>query len=125
MTVCIEPLNRGESNVLNSVLEAMELAREADHDRVRVLADLYHLVLEAEPMAHLVEADIRISHVHVADTERRAPGQGTYPYQAFFSTLQEIDYDNRCSVECHWDNLRTESGPALEYLQGMWARSSV
>jgi sugar phosphate isomerase/epimerase len=125
MTVCIEPLNRGESNVLNDVEEGAVLAQGAGHTRVRVLADLYHLVLEAEPMTHLLEASTWISHVHVADTHRRAPGQGSYPYQAFFSALHEIDYDERCSVECHWDDLPTECGPALEYLQRTWATSSA
>lgn len=120
MIVCIEPLNRSESNVLNDVHEAAQLAQAADHPGVSVLADLYHIVRETEPWEHLVEASSLISHVHVADTGRRAPGQGTYAYPAFFSTLQQINYDKRCSVECQWDDLPSECGPALEYLQKMW-----
>jgi sugar phosphate isomerase/epimerase len=125
MTVCIEPLNRSESNVLNDVHEAAQLAQAADHPQVSVLADLYHIVRETEPMEHLIEASSWISHVHVADTERRAPGQGTYPYPAFFSALQQINYDERCSVECSWVDLPIECGPALEYLRKMWNRPAL
>ena len=121
MTVCIEPLNRSESNVLNDVHEAAKLAQASAHPKVSILADLYHIVREAEPLAHLIEASTWISHVHVADTGRRAPGQGTYPYPAFFSSLQQISYDERCSIECRWDDLPTECGPALAYLQRMWS----
>jgi len=120
MGLCIEPLNRSESNVLNDVQEAMLLSQQAGHPQVRVLADLYHIERENEPMAHIAEAGSRISHVHVADTGRRPPGQGTYPYPAFFSTLREIGYDDRCSVECRWEDLPTECGPALAFLQRMW-----
>jgi len=120
MVLCIEPLNRSESNVLNDVREAARLAQQADHPRVTVVADLYHIVLEEEPMEHLTEAGEWISHVHVADTGRRSPGLGAYPYPAFFSTLQQIGYDERCSVECRWEDLATECGPALAFLRRMW-----
>jgi sugar phosphate isomerase/epimerase len=125
MILCIEPLNRNESNVLNDVREATQLAQEADHARVRVLADLYHIEREQEPLAHIVEAGSRISHVHVADTGRRSPGQGTYPYPAFFSTLQQIGYDDRCSAECRWEDLPTECGSALGFLRRMWNRPAA
>ncbi len=122
MVLCIEPLNQSESNVLNDIREATQLAQEADHTQVKVLADLYHIEREREPLAHVVEAGSRMSHVHVADSGRRPPGQGTYPYPAFFSTLQQIGYDDRCSVECRWEDLPTECGPALGFLRRMWNR---
>lgn len=125
ITVCIEPLNRSESNVLNDLSEAVRLAQEADHSQVKALADLYHMVREGEPMGHLAEAGGWISHVHVADTDRRPPGRGTYPYPGFFSALQQIGYNGRCSVECRWEDLSTECGPALEFLRRMWDRATL
>jgi sugar phosphate isomerase/epimerase len=125
IAVCIEPLNRAESNVINSVAEGTELAREVDHPRVRVLADLYHMVVEEEPIAeHLAQAGDWIRHVHVADTGRRPPGTGDYPYPAFFRALWQTGYDERCSVECRWTDLATECGPALEFLRQVWDKST-
>ncbi|MCS7222568.1 MAG: sugar phosphate isomerase/epimerase family protein [Anaerolineae bacterium] len=121
MQVAIEPLNRGESNVINSVLEAVELAKAADHPAVRVLADLYHLVLEGEPIQDLIAADEWLVHVHVADAERRFPGSGSFPYPAFFGALKAIGYDQRISVECHWDDFATEGPRALAFLRQTWA----
>jgi len=124
MMVCIEPLNRSESNVLNDLGEAVRLAQEADHPQVRALADLYHMVREEELMEHLAEMGSWISHVHVADTDRWPPGTGSYPYPAFFSTLRQIGYDGRCSIECRWEDLAAECGPALKFLRRMWHRAT-
>lgn len=124
MVVCIEHLNRGESNVLNDLNEALRLAMEADHPQVKVLADLYHIIREEEPMEHVVAAGGRLTHIHVADTDRGPPGTGSYPYPAFFSALQQIGYDGRCSIECRWEDLATQCGPALEFLQQTWEKTA-
>lgn len=120
LILCIEPLNRAESNVLNDLGEVVQLAQEAHHPQVKVLADLYHMVREEEPIARLSEVSDWISHVHVADTDRCAPGLGSYPYTAFFSTLHQIGYDGGCSIECRWEDLAAECGPALEFLRRTW-----
>jgi len=120
MLIAIEPLNRAECNVLTDLEEAVQLAREADHPQMRVLADLYHMVREAEPMARLLTAGEWIAHVHVADTDRRAPGSGSYPYPAFFAALRQIGYDGRCSIECRWEDLAAECAAALQFLRQGW-----
>ncbi len=121
MQLAIEPLHRGESNVINSVIEAVELAKAADHPAVRVLADLYHLIVEDEPIQDLTLAGGMLAHVHVADTGRRFPGSGSYPYPAFFGALKAIGYDQRISVECHWDDFAAECPRALAFLRQAWA----
>lgn len=125
MTVCIEPLNRRESNVLNDLSEAVQLAQQADHPQVRALADLYHMVREEEPMERLAEAGDWISHVHVADTDRRPPGTGSYPYPEFFAALRQMGYDARISIECRWEDLATECASALEFLRQMGDRAAL
>ncbi len=121
MQVAIEPLNRGESNIINSVAEALELAQVADHPAVKVLADLYHIVVEDEPISHVAAAGAMLAHVHVADTGRRYPGSGSYPYPEFFTALRAIGYDQRVSVECRWEDFATESQAALAFLRQAWA----
>ncbi len=123
MQVAIEPLNRGECNIINSVAEALDLAQASGHPAVRVLADLYHIVVENEPMSHIATVGDMLAHVHVADTGRRYPGSGSYPYPEFLSTLKAIDYDQRISVECRWEDLASESRMALQFLREAWARA--
>ena len=49
-TLAIEPLNRKESNIINSVAEGVRFARQVNRPEIRVLADFYHIDEEREPL---------------------------------------------------------------------------
>ncbi|MCE7983486.1 MAG: sugar phosphate isomerase/epimerase [Caldilinea sp. CFX5] len=116
MTVVIEPLNRKESNILNSVDEAVALAQRVNRPAIRVLADFYHMDEEQEPLQHLLDYKDWLAHIHVADTGRRAPGMGSYPYPEFVSLLEQAGYDGMVSIECRWEDFAAEAGPACRFL---------
>jgi len=120
VTIVIEPLNARESNIVNSVVEGMELAQAADHPRVRLLADLYHMMEDDEPLENITTCAAWLDHVHVADTTRGAPGEGDYPYEEFFRRLHAGGYSGRLSIECRWDDLERQAGPAGQFLRRMW-----
>ncbi|MGQ9631725.1 MAG: sugar phosphate isomerase/epimerase family protein [bacterium] len=116
--IAIEPLNRRESNILNSVKEAYALAGEVGRPEVNVLADLYHVMMEDEPLSHIVEAKDKLIHIHVADgNDRLYPGGGDYDYAAFKRALDEASYDSGISAECRWENFEEEAPKALKYMK--------
>ncbi|MCX8053064.1 MAG: sugar phosphate isomerase/epimerase [Armatimonadetes bacterium] len=117
LVVAIEPLNSKESNIINSVAQGLEFVRRADHPFVKVLADLYHIDEEQEPLDHVVNAGNDLVHTHTADTGRYYPGSGSYPHREFFERLRSIGYNDRMSVECKWDDFETECVKALEFLR--------
>jgi sugar phosphate isomerase/epimerase len=101
VTIALEPLNRGESNIINSVAEAMQYVREVDHPGFRCLVDSYHFWLEDEPLENLAAAMPWIAHVHVADKVGRAPPgeSGQSDYRPFFRVLKSGGYDGPISIE--------------------------
>lgn len=117
LTIAIEPLNRKESNIINSVSEGVLFAKEVDRPSIRVLADFYHMDEEDEPLATLVENRDWLAHIHVADTGRRSPGTGRYPYAEFVEQLKRAGYDDMVSVECRWQDFEAEAGPSVEFLR--------
>jgi sugar phosphate isomerase/epimerase len=127
VTIVAEPLNRGECNILNSVGEAMEYVREIDSPGFECLVDSYHFWLEDEPLANLVDAGRHIKHVHVADRDgRTAPGGGgatAEMYRDFFSTLKQIGYDGRISIEGKIEYTPEAVKKSLDYLQAAWAEA--
>jgi len=123
VSIAIEPLNRKESNVINSVAEGVRLAKAVDRPSIRVLADLYHMEEDAEPTDTVVENAAWLTHVHVADSGRLAPGTGSYPYAEFFGYLKSTGYRGRIAVECKWQDFEEEAGPAVEYLHKMWEQA--
>ena len=58
VTLALEPLNRKESNLINSVKEAVELVKDINSPIVRVLADFYHMDEDNEPLETIVEHKI-------------------------------------------------------------------
>lgn len=116
ITVVIEPLNRRESNILNSVPEGDAMAARVNRPSIRNLADFYHMDEEDEPLTNIVLCKERLAHVHVADSGRRAPGTGSYPYADFVEQLRLANYDGMVSVECRWEDFAAEAGPACAYL---------
>ncbi|MCL6442217.1 MAG: sugar phosphate isomerase/epimerase [Alicyclobacillus sp.] len=117
MQVNIEFLNRKETNIILSLLEAADYARKVAHPSVKILADLYHMMEEEEPLTDLYPVAAELGYVHVADSDRLYPGSGTYPYASFFSILQEIGYDGPVSVECRWVNQVQEMKQAATFLR--------
>ena len=117
LKIAIEPLNRKESNIINSVAEALELAIAVGRPEVRVLADLYHIDEEREPLSHVADAALWLLHAHTADTGRYRPGSGSYDNLGFIRTLLNMGYDGRMSVECKWNDFASEAPLALEFLR--------
>ncbi|MGN6503973.1 MAG: sugar phosphate isomerase/epimerase family protein [Tepidisphaeraceae bacterium] len=122
VTIVIEPLNRGECNIINSVAEAMTYVRRVNHPAVKCLVDSYHFWLENEPLSNLEAAMPWIHHVHVADKQGRvAPGEsGASDYVPFFKVLKAGGYDRLISVECAGFDFNTNGPRALECLQNAW-----
>jgi sugar phosphate isomerase/epimerase len=119
LTIAIEPLNHKESNVINSVVEAVDFAEMAARPEVQALADLYHIDEELEPLSHVAEAGSYLAHCHTADTGRFAPGSGGYDHVGFFRAMKSAGYDKRISIECRWNDFDSELTPALQFLRGI------
>ena len=124
VVVAIEPLRRGKSNLLNTVEEGARLARQIGRAGVRTLADTFHMEAEGEALSAIPAAADVLAHTHTADTDRLAPGTGSYPHAAFFRALAEAGYDERCSIECTWNEaFDAQIGPALQHLRNAAGRA--
>lgn len=126
VTLVIEPLNRKECNVLNSVAEAMEYVRAIDHPNIQCLVDSYHFWLEDEPLENLRAAMPWIKHVHVADKVGRVPPgeSGQADYRPFFAVLKQGRYEGLISIEAAGFKDIAGVGPrSLAFLKAQWGEA--
>jgi len=123
-TVVIEPLNRGESNLINSVAESVRFAEQINRPEIRVLADFYHMDEENEPLETLRDCAPWLAHIHLADTGRRNPGSGSYDYDRFMGLLKEIRYTGAISSECKLENPEPEMRHSLAFLRRYWTETA-
>lgn len=121
ITIVIEPLNKKESNIINSVPEAVEFAEKVNRKPIQVLADFYHMDEENEPLGNIVSSKKYLKHIHVADTGRFSPGTGNYPYEEFVNQVKQADYNGRISIECSCNDFEKEVKSARKYLEEVFA----
>ena len=126
ITIAIEPLNKAESNIINTVKEAISLAEEVNLPHIKVLADSYHMDLENESFTFLTQGikDGWISHVHISDRNRRFPGElneeESMDFSKLFLVLQEAKYKGRISAECNAASLVEVSAQSLQFVKNTW-----
>ena len=118
----LEPLNRNECNVFTSLAESRAFIEERGLAGLRLIADLHHIEMEHEPLTEVVAAAWWLAHVHVAGGGRRPPHVAGYDYGGFMAALQAINYDQRISVECTWDDLDAEASDVLAFMRQQWQR---
>ncbi|GGH85949.1 sugar phosphate isomerase/epimerase [Pullulanibacillus pueri] len=121
ITVVIEPLNKKESNVINTIPEAVDFAQKVSRSSIQVLADFYHMDEEDENLDHIVQWGDYLRHIHVADTGRMAPGTGNYPYEVFVDKIKQANYQGRISIECKWNDFDSEVKEAKRSLEQIFS----
>ncbi len=118
VVVLLEPLNKKECNFINSVAEGGEIVKEINHPNIRLLADIYHMLVENEPPDNIIKYEYLIKHVHIAEKQdRAAPGTNNEDFRPYFNALQKAGYTGKLSVECKWNDLGQQAGTTIESIK--------
>ena len=100
VTILIEPINRYESNFINSLDEATELLDRLQADNVGIMADVFHMNIEDDTIpGSLIRNQKYVKYIHIADSNRLAPGMGHTDFAAILEALRTVGYDGWLSVE--------------------------
>lgn len=98
--IVIEPINRYETNLLNTVSETLQFIEELGKPNVGILLDTFHMNIEEPSIIESMKvAKDKIFHFHVADSNRWHPGAGHIDFYEIYETLQKVNYDGFVSAE--------------------------
>ena len=98
--LAVEPINRYETDLLNSVDSALRFMDRLGLDNVGLLLDTFHMnIEEPDPLASIVTAKDRLFHFHVADSNRWHPGAGHIDFRKVVETLGAVGYVGFVSAE--------------------------
>lgn len=101
VTIAVEPLNRGETNFINSLAEGVEIIDAVKSPRVKLLCDIFHMLKEDESPDEIVKFGKHIVHCHIAEKENRTPpGVKGDDFRAYLGALKKIGYKGGLSIEC-------------------------
>ncbi len=116
--IALEALPRTAVNFIHRIGECRLLAEQVGSPAVGIVADNLHMMKEEDDyLAALRACAGRIYHVHVADSNGRAPSfGGGYDLGPFAATLRALGYDGRVTIEARVD-LENELPDALAFLR--------
>jgi sugar phosphate isomerase/epimerase len=101
VTIALEPLNRYEDHMVNTLQRATELVRLVGMDSFGVAADTYHMnIEEVDSPASLIDAADHLVHVQLSDSNRLEPGAGHIDWSALLATLDAIGFERPLAYEC-------------------------
>lgn len=96
----IEPINRYETEIVNTAQQGLRLIEDVGAETLGLLLDTFHMnIEEANLSACFVSCRERLWHVHIADSNRLAPGLGHLDSRQIMGLLEALCYEGYVSVE--------------------------
>jgi sugar phosphate isomerase/epimerase len=122
VVISLEPLNTKECNFINSVAEGGDIVQVVNHANFRLLADIYHMLMENESPSNITKYGHLLYHTHIAEKAgRTAPGVNNDDFTPYFKALKDVKYEGRMAIECTWKNLGDQAENALKAIRGQLA----
>lgn len=114
VTILIEPLTRGECNLINTVEEGYKISEYFNDDSLLLMADLFHMKNNGESLSTLEKCFDKIKHVHIAGEERSLENikSDGFIIQGL-KLLKTLGYDGTISFE----TIDGDKKEALEWLK--------
>jgi D-psicose/D-tagatose/L-ribulose 3-epimerase len=96
----IEPLNRYETSLINTVEQALEVIDRVDSEYCGVALDTFHMNIEEKDLSAAIRAARgHIAHVQVCGNDRGAPGSDHIDWRSVLGALDEAEYVGPLCIE--------------------------
>lgn len=111
LEIALEPLNRFESDLINTAEDVMRLIKDVNHPAAKVLLDGFHMAIEETNLEKAITlvAD-KLIHVQVSENHRGTPGTGQTPWDSFKKGLKKINYNGAVSIESFTPEIKELAG---------------
>jgi D-psicose/D-tagatose/L-ribulose 3-epimerase len=100
--IALEPLNRFETDRVNTVEQGLRLCDAIGVDAIGLHLDTFHMHLEERDSGAAVRAALvagRLFHVHACENDRGVPGRGQVAWPAIAAALRDGGYDGDVVIE--------------------------
>jgi D-psicose/D-tagatose/L-ribulose 3-epimerase len=108
--IAIEPLNRYETNFINTTAELKKLVDAVDRENLGFQIDTFHANIEEKNIYDaILMAGKKLFHMHVPESDRGTPGSGLVDWKAVEAGLKETGYNHNIDMEVahpHVENIR-------------------
>lgn len=96
----LEAWNRYETYLINRLDQALKMVNDINLPSVGVMADTFHMNIEESNIGDaLRNVNDKLYYVHIADSNRAAPGRGHIDFKEVARALRDINYDGWIAME--------------------------
>ncbi|MEW2523708.1 TIM barrel protein [Streptomyces sp. NPDC047071] len=125
MTLALEPLNRTETNFVNSCAEAREVVDGLTGADVRITTDCFHILSEQLPIAEEVAAaGAAIGHAHTSSVPRGSGDFHEGAQQEFVAALLAAGHRGGLTIEDEFGDFGREASAAVDVFRRVLAAAS-
>ena len=140
--MAIEPLNRFETYMINTVADAVRMCQEVGSERLKVQVDTFHANIEEKDTAAAIRAAGKyVGHFHASESDRGVPGTGQVRWSEALAALNDVHYDrwitiesfatgivDLCAAACIWrpiyESAEGLARDGLAFLKGLHSRAA-
>ncbi len=96
----IEPVNRYETHLINTGWQAVDMIERVGADNIFIHLDTYHMNIEEKgAAAAILAARDHLRYIHLSESDRGVPGQGTVDWDEIFAALAAIRFSGGMAME--------------------------
>lgn len=111
LSIALEPLNRFESDMINTAEDVMRFIEDVNHSSAKVLLDGFHMTIEEKNIREAIQrVGDKLIHVQVSENHRGIPGTGLTPWDQFVEGLQDIEYQGSIVIESFTPEIKELAG---------------
>lgn len=98
--VCLEPLNRFETDFINTADQALQMVADVGSPALKVHLDTFHMNIEEKDQAKAIrKVGKLLGHFHACGSDRGTPGNDHIDWKPIVSALKGIGYKGDVVIE--------------------------
>jgi D-psicose/D-tagatose/L-ribulose 3-epimerase len=99
VTLCVEPLNRFETDFLNTCDQAIQLVHEVNHPAFKIMLDTFHMNIEEKDSAQAIRrCGQLLGHFHASGSDRGTPGSDHTDWKSIAAALKAINFQGDVKI---------------------------
>jgi D-psicose/D-tagatose/L-ribulose 3-epimerase len=105
--LAIEPLNRFETDFINTVEQGLDFVDRIGASNVGLLLDTFHMNIEEKDIPAAIRlAGSKIFHFHSCENDRGTPGKGHVEWKEVVEALRSINYQGPVVIEAFTTDIK-------------------
>lgn len=100
VTICLEPLNRFETDFINTCDQGLKMIADVGSDALKLHLDTFHMNIEEKNQAKSIKkAGAQLAHFHACGSDRGTPGGDHIAWPEIIKALKAVKYKGDVVIE--------------------------